>query len=160
MPALVDCHAEHGLMLFPAARHQLTAPDDGVMQEHRPNYHKNEQQVYAPHPAHGHCSEVCRAAIHVHFIESELLRNALMALPTRRVKVGVRDSGAGITRWQNIMHTVATGTVGDDYRAAFRCESVIAVEISRYTVSSDAKFLRKSYTFMASCACCASYILI
>ena len=89
----------------------------------------------------------------------ELLRHALVALAAGGVEIGAIDGGAGIARRQNVVDAVATGAVGRNYRAAFRGQAVIAVEVAGDAIAGHAEFLRQTHAFVAGSAGVAGEIL-
>ena len=151
LPALVLGHPNHAWILHPVPRHGLAPPDDGVMQKHCANHRKNQRQIEPSHPANRNGADIFGlAAVHMHFVEGELLRDSPMALSAGSVEIGPIDRRARIARWQNVMHAVATGAVGYHHRSAFRGQPVITVQVGRDAVAFHPEFLRKPYPFVAA----------
>ena len=161
LPALVLGHPDHVWILQPVTRRGLASPDDGVMQEHCANDSKDQREIEPPHPADSNRADVFGYTdLHVHLGESELLRNSLVALAAGNIEIGAVDGGMRIARWQNVMHSVATGAVCHHDGAAFRSHPVITVKITRYSVSLYAEFLRKPNSFMTVRAGGAGQVLL
>ena len=104
------------------------------------------------HPARDHRADVSglHAVGEVHGSQREFLGYSLVAFAAGGVEVGVIDGGARIARRQDVVHSVATGAVCRNHRAAFGGEAVIAVHVGGDAIAGHAEFLREAHAFVAA----------
>ena len=125
------------------AQESFASPDHQVVQEHGPDHGKNHGEIKLADPADGDAANVGgERCIDVHLAESKLLAYPGVALAAGLHEVSVVDGGPRIVRRQNVVHAVATGTVGYDLRAQFRRQAVVAGQVGGGTAARDSEFLR------------------
>ena len=128
-------------------------PDYEVVEQHGANHSKNHAEIELADPTHSNAACVGRQRrIHVHSAESEFLTYARMALPTCVHEVGAIDGGAWIGRRQDVVNSMATGTISDYLGPQSRSQTVIARQVRAGSMPFDSEFLGKSYTLMAASA--------
>src|SRR5205807_8160964 len=110
--ALIVVHACNQTMLGLTTQNSLTTPDDQVVQQHRPDDRSNHSKIELSDPAHRHAANVGREwRVHMHFTQNKFLGDTWMALATCLNEVGFVDRGARIAGGEDIVHSMATGTV-------------------------------------------------
>ena len=112
---LLTSHAHDHMMCLFAAQECFVTPDQKVVEQHDANHGKNHAEIELADPMHSDAAHISgQGRIYVHPAEGKFLGYARMALSARIHQVGGIDGGTWITGGQNIVHSVATGTIGDD----------------------------------------------
>ena len=143
LPALSAIHASHGARIGISTEDGFATPDDQVVQDHAADYAENHQHIKAANPANGLAADVGgERSIDVNLAEQEFIGNAGMALSAGLGQIRLGDRGSGIAGGKNIVHTVATGAVGDDLGSTLGSEAVIARKVSGGAISFDAESAR------------------
>src|SRR5581483_7577795 len=108
---------DHAVLGF-APHNGLAAPDDQVVQQHAADHHGNHAEVELANPAHREAAGVGgERCVHVYLADHKLFGDAGMALAAGLHQVCAIDGRARIAGGKDVVHPVATGAIGDDWRS-------------------------------------------
>src|SRR5215510_3930284 len=113
------------------------------MKQHSPDHQNDHSHVKLSYPAHRNATGIGgERRIHMDLGRNKLVGDSRMALATGLDQVGTVDRRSLIARRQDVVHSMATGTIRYHLRTEFGRQSMVAREVGGRTVPLETKLLR------------------